>query len=306
MIFMGPSIAPRNATTVAEPLYFPTMETITAATKRVEKAGKELRIPDRGPRILIYDIETAPALVYVWSQWQTNVIDTHTDWYILCFAYKWYGDKTTSFVSVQQDPRKRRKPDDDRYVVERLAYLFDQADVVIAHNGDQFDAKKANARILFHGLNPPSPYRQIDTKKEVKRYMNHYSNALNELGRFHRLGEKVGHGGFSLWKGCMAGDKDSWKTMEKYNRQDVNILEVVWLKLRPWIGSPGKYQPMNYGFWSDGTTTVCPKCGSDDLIKRGFHRTLVNTYQTLQCKECGGYARRRLPQPKYGGSVGAV
>ena len=254
------------------------------------------------PRILLYDIETAPALVWVWNQWNTNVISTEHDWYMLCFAYRWLGQNTTGFVSIYQDPTFTPDTCDDRMVAKQLALLFDQADATVAHNGDKFDRRKANARFLYWGIDPPSPYQTVDTKKESARYFANYSNALSELGRLLGIGEKQEHTGFSLWRRCMAGDPEAWRLMEEYNRQDVELLEGLYLRLLPWTGSPGLGPAVNLGLWHAGEE-MCPKCGGRRLIRRGTHRTRFSEFQTWQCHDCRGYSRSRRREP---GHVGAI
>jgi hypothetical protein len=260
--------------------------------KRV-RAGRHDLIPPPAadtPRILLYDIETAPALVWVWNQWQTNVIATEHDWYMLCFCYRWLGQDATGFVSIFQTPGFQPDSYDDRLVAEKLAALFDLADVTVAHNGDKFDRRKANARFLYHGIDPPSPYQTVDTKKESARYFANYSNALTELGRLLGIGQKHEHSGFSLWRKCMAGDPEAWSTMEEYNRQDIELLEGLYLRLLPWIGTPGAGTGVNLGLWTPEVET-CPKCGGHRLEHRGRHRTRFSVYQTLHCLECGGWSR---------------
>jgi len=257
--------------------------------------------PGDGPAILFYDIETAPALVWVWSQWQTNVIATEQDWYMLSFAAKWRGSDEVFFVSIAQDPTFAPNSPNDRFVAERLREAFDRADVTVAHNGDKFDKRKANARFLYHDIDPPAPYETVDTKKEASRYFANYSNSLKELGRVYGLGGKVQHTGFDLWRDCMAGDRDAWAKMEEYNRQDVVLLEKLYDKLTPFTGTPGTQGRPNMGHWKKGET-VCPKCGGDDLIKRGYHRTKVSEFRTIQCKSCGGYSRLRFRRTQAGGN----
>lgn len=260
--------------------------------------------PKDGPAILIYDIETAPALAWVWSAYETNIIDVERDWYLLSFGYKWLGDSRVDFVGLNDSPGFTPFVEEDRYVAERLAALFDRADVVVAHNGDKFDRRKLNARLLVNRIDPPSPYQTVDTKKVSSREFAHLKNTLNDLGRLLDIGRKMEHQGFSLWLACMAGEAAGWKTMEKYNRQDVLLLEELYLTLLPWMGLPGKPAHPNVGHWKRGET-VCPKCGSDDLIKRGFHRSSVSEWQTLQCQNCRGYSRTRVAE-KHAEKVGAV
>jgi len=250
------------------------------------------RPPTDGPNILLYDIETAPSLVYTWDQYKTNVIATERDWYILAFAYKWLDGRKERVVSLRQADTYDPESHDDRHTVDRLWALFDTADIVVAHNGDRFDQVKSNARFLFHGYSPPSPYGQIDTLKEAKRYFRHYANSLNELARYHRLGTKIKHTGIALWLGCMAGDPAAWRQMERYNLHDVRLLEELYFRLLPWIGSPGHVNRLNWNhFQPSGDRHRCASCGSGDVIKRGSYRTAANRFQAWQCKVCGHYSR---------------
>lgn len=232
-----------------------------------------------GPKILLYDTETSPSLVYVWNQYQTNVIDTKEDWYLLSFAYKWLGEDKIFFE------RKAKKRNDDRELTKKLWRLLDQADVIVGHNSDSFDNRKATARFIYHNLGPPSPYQSIDTKKVIAQVSSNYSNALNEIARLLDFGRKVKHHGFDLWLGCMSGDPHSWKIMEKYNRHDIELLEKLYFILQPWVDS------VNMTHWSVGAS--CKHCGGNNLMRRGLKYTNASVFQTLYCKDCGGYSREK-------------
>ena len=253
--------------------------------------------PPPGPAILLYDIETAPGLAWVWSAYDTNVISMERDWYMLSFAYKWFNGNGMNFVSIFQSDDFTPDTTNDLYVAERLAALFDRADVVVAHNGDKFDRRKANQRFLKHGIDPPAPYQSVDTLKATRGEFSHFANKLNELSRIHGFGEKEHHTGFHLWRECMRGDAEQWKVMEKYNRRDIALLEKLYVKILPWIGAPGKRGHPNIGFWHKGTM-VCPKCGHGKLTEHGTHRTTVSEFKTYQCERCRGYcrARKRMSQ----------
>lgn len=262
--------------------------------------------PKDGPPILLYDIETAPGLAWVWGAYDQNAIAMEQDWYMLSFAYKWLNGDGLGFVSIFQDEAFTPDTTNDRFVAERLAALFDRADVIVAHNGEKFDRKKANQRFLVWGIDPPSPYQSIDTLRLVKTQFSHFSNALKELGRVHGLGDKEHHTGFELWRECMRGDAKFWGVMEKYNRQDVVLLERVYLKLLPWMSLPGKASTVNYGFWAESGKMVCPNCGHDKLTKRGTHRTLVSEFPTYKCDRCRTYSRFRKREPQINGGVQLV
>jgi hypothetical protein len=239
-------------------------------------------------RVLIYDIETSPNLGYVWGMYEQNVIQYESEWHMLSFAYKWLGERTTHVVTLADFKGYEKDMSNDYNLVATLWELFNEADVIIAHNGDAFDQKKSNARFAVHGFTPPSPYKQIDTLKVARKYFKFNSNKLGDLGAILGLGRKAETGGFATWLGCMRGDPKAWAKMAKYNKQDVVLLEKVYLKLRPWMDN---HPAMNL---LSGNMTACPKCTRGPLQKRGTSITKTLTYQRYQCTACGGWSRSRL------------
>ena len=247
------------------------------------------------PRILLLDIETAPALGWVWRKWQTDVIEFSSNWYMLSFAYKWYGeDKDVSVKALVDYKGYKASSEDDRGLIVDLWSLLEEADIVIGHNIDFFDIRKANARISFHKLPPPAPFKTVDTKKVAQQFFDFDSNKLNDLGVQLGMGKKLPHSGFDLWRGCMSGDRASWKLMKDYNIQDVVLLEKIYVHFRPWMRS----HP-NVGMWDDDTSKpICPKCGGGDLQSRGYSVNNTTKYHRFQCKACGGWARSRVNNQK--------
>jgi uncharacterized protein YprB with RNaseH-like and TPR domain/predicted RNA-binding Zn-ribbon protein involved in translation (DUF1610 family) len=231
------------------------------------------------PNILIYDIETMAAKVYTWSQWQTNVIATDEDWYLLSVAWKWKDDKEIKFK------RKSKKKGDDKSLVKTIWRLFDKADIVVAHNGDSFDQRMVTARFIELGLGPPSPYQSVDTKKVIAHVARNYSNKLDEIARRMELGRKLDTLGFQTWLGCAAEDEASWKIMEEYNRHDVVLLEQVYYKILPWADGG-----VNMAHWADGEL-ACKRCGSQNVQRRGVRRTNASVFQAYRCNKCGGWSR---------------
>ncbi len=243
-------------------------------------------------KVLLYDIETTPNLGYIWGKYEQNVIAYEEQWHILCFAYKWLGERTTHVVALPDFDLYKKDPSSDYEVVKRLHELFNEADVVIAHNGDSFDQKKSHARMLVHGFAPPSPYRQIDTKKVARKYFNFNSNSLADLGETLSLGAKAETGGFKLWLGCMSGVKSAWNTMKRYNKQDVVLLEQVYLAMRGWIHP---HPPINL---LEGKMNSCPNCGGSKIHKNGFYTNKVTRVQVWHCGDCGANPRSRVPEPR--------
>lgn len=238
-------------------------------------------------KIALFDIETAPLLSWVWGRYEQNVIAVEEDWYMLAVSWKWVGENKIHTRALCDYPKYDPDTEDDKLLCQDLWKVFDEADVLIGHNSDAFDIRKANARFVYHGMQPPSPYKSIDTLKLAKRNFRFDSNKLNDLGQLLGLGEKVPHSGFGLWKGCMTGDKASWKIMKDYNARDVDLLEKVYERLRPWSSTLP-----NLSLFTGGHT--CPSCQSPKLQKRGFMTALTRKYQRYQCTECGHWSKGEL------------
>jgi len=238
-------------------------------------------------KVLLYDIETSPLVGYTWGMYEQNVIRVQKEWYMLSFAYKWLGEKTTHVMSLPNFKGYASDKSNDKLLVKELWKLMDEADVIVAHYGDAFDIKKSNARFVYHGLTPPSPYKTVDTKKVASRYFKFTSNKLDDLGQHLGLGKKEEHSGFDTWLGCMNGEEKSWREMCKYNKQDVVLLEKVYLRLLPWM--------TNHPRTTDNPISVsCANCGSNRLQRRGFIRNKVSTLQRLHCQSCGAWGTTKI------------
>lgn len=243
-------------------------------------------------RTLIYDIETSYIIGATWGIYQQDVMKVIQDWQILMFAYKWLGEKKTHIVSQDDFKDYKKGKLNDYNVVKRLHELFSEADIVVAHNGNSFDQKKAQARMMIHKMTPPEPYMQIDTKLEVKRVAAHTSNKLSDLAQSLELTHKLDAGGLSTWTGCMEGDPKAWKRMKTYNRGDVITLEELYLEIRPWMKNHPNFNVL------ENTLDRCTKCGSPDMVARGFYVTKTGKRQRYLCKDCGAWSQDRYAEPQ--------
>lgn len=235
-------------------------------------------------KILFLDIETAPNLGYAWEKYETTMFDFVLERYMLCFTVKWLGDKKYHCYGLPDFPTYKKDPECDKELVMKLREFVDEADIIVAHNGDSFDIKVMNARFITNGILPPSPYKTIDTKKEAKKRFKFNSNKLEDIAKNLGIGTKMETGGFKLWKGCMAGHMDSWKKMKAYNKVDVKLLEEVYLRLRPWM----KTHP-NVGMSINRTN--CQACGSTNTQRRGFSYAKYTKYQRIQCLDCSAWSQ---------------
>ncbi len=232
-------------------------------------------------RVLILDIETKPILAWVWGLKDQfiNLDAIKEDWSILAYAAKWLGEKKVFY----KDMRGENNLLGDDILLRELWKLLDEADVVITQNGASFDGPKINARFIQHGIKPPSPYRHLDTYRIARASCAFTSNKLEYLTdklcvKYKKLKHK-NFPGFSLWKGCMAGNIKAWDEMKRYNIHDVLSTEELYTKLQAWAP---KSAPLITISASD-----CGRCGKGPLRSNGRKITLSGPTQRWRCVNCG-------------------
>jgi len=232
------------------------------------------------PKILCWDLETSYMAMAGFSLWEeikshNNILE---DWYIICGAYKWLGEKKVHAVAIE-------KAGDDKDVVQHMRDVIAEADIVIHHNGDAFDLKKLAARMIVHGIEPFPMPACIDTLKVAKKEFKFTSNRLDYLGKALGVGGKIENPP-GMWLDVLKGDLTVIPKMIKYNKRDVTLLEEVYVKLRPYI----RNHP-NLNLYSDSDTATCPNCGNHNLQNRGYARTRKGKYQRKQCQDCGAWCQ---------------
>jgi len=236
-------------------------------------------------KILYIDIETSPVRALTWGAYDQNILHIEEDWRVIGFAYAWGDGKPKAVYPRAWDHwhlSPEHRDDLEKGVIAQAQKLLDQADVVIAHNGDRFDLTKLMTKFIMFGIDPPSPYLTIDTLKMARRTFRFTKNTLDHLG--HALGfeGKIQIPMMQLQKAIMYDvDKKAWDAMRKYNIRDIVLLRDCYKEMAPY---DRKLPNLGDG---DG----CHQCGSYDLQKRGIRRMKSGLErQQYQCNDCGAYS----------------
>lgn len=231
------------------------------------------------PKILLWDIETSLSVLASFSLYN-NAISHHNilrEPFILCAAWKWLHKNKVHGIRCT---RKELQRGDDLRVVERLCNLVEEADIIIAHNGDKFDLKWLKGRALKYGLPPLNFVKTVDTLKVARKNFKLMSNRLDYIAKYlgteGKMSTKSG-----LWLDVLNGDVSAIKDMLEYNKQDVTVLETVYLKLRPWIDNHPNTQVLV------DNNRVCKACTSPSVHKHGTYTSQTNKYQKYKCQDCG-------------------
>ena len=269
-------------------------DVIYEARKRAKETIKGNSLQSKMPKILIFDIETTPLEAYIWQSqvWNAHVSQDKilSEWFMLTWSAKWLG---SSEVLSDRLLGVEALEENDKRIVKSLWELFNEADIVIAHNGGKFDVPNMNTRFLVNGFPPPRSYQIIDTLKIARKEFGFTHNNLDALARVFGLEGKI-ETNFKLWKDCKYGDDNALIKMETYNKQDVLLLEEVYFVLRPWMRS----HP-NVGLFLESDTPVCSHCGNTHLEwDGGYYFTMVSKFKTLKCQspKCGAINRQRVTE----------
>jgi hypothetical protein len=185
---------------------------------------------------------------------------------------KWLGQPETFLYSEWEHGQ-----------VEMLKHVhaaMSEADAVLTYNGDKFDLPKLQGEFLLAGLGSTPPLTSIDAVKTVRKF-GFFVNRLAFIGPFLKVGAKIKHEGFELWVKVMEGDAAAQGRMARYCKQDVRLLEKLYLKIRPFM--------QNHPHMGNTKGHECGACGGKHLQSRGYRRTKSFRIQRLQCQTCGSW-----------------
>ena len=245
--------------------------------------GKQFQTPIDSPKIdlpkiLLFDIETS---LYHFVGWGTfkQFINYHQitkHQFVLSWAAKWlYDENVLSDIVTPQESLDR----EDKRVLMSIHKLLDEADIVVGHNVERFDLRKLNWRFISQDIEPPSPFKTIDTLKHSRKEFFAPSHKQDSLTKYFKLQHKL-ETDFQLWMDCEDGNKQALNKMKDYNKHDVMGLEEVYLKIRPYI----KNHP-NLGVLMD--MDVCPNCGCEHLEEtESRYFTTANQFPVYRCQGC--------------------
>lgn len=244
------------------------------------------------PKIGTLDIETAPLDSHTWGLFDQTVglNQIAREWSILSFCYKPMDGGRKDII--YRDTRNEADPRADGELLKELWDILHDTDIVVAQNGVRFDMKKINARMILEGYAPYRPVKVQDTMLMARQVAAFTSNKLEWLSQYLSPRPKLKHKdfpGFELWAECLNGNVKAWRSMEKYNIQDVLATEDVYKRLRPWVKGH-----INVAVYNDEEHMQCSVCGHDSLRRDERNAfTQVGEYHQYQCNGCGAWMRDR-------------
>ena len=258
-----------------QPRIAPTVN-VKAATLDIERLPGHHRTWHRGQTITgpFWDLNEIKG----WTGKRIHADDVKEWPRTICAAWKWYDESDVEFAAEWEvggyDGFMRAVWD-----------VFDQADLIIGHNADRFDARHLMGGWAEMGLPAPSPYKVIDTLKIARGTFAYESNTLDALNKRLGIDAKTDKYDARIARAAVNGDKEAQETLSAYNRGDIIASEALFDRLRPFArGIP------HLGMWTDDAL-ACPSCGHTMTATGKTVHANVQRYEHLACPNCGSHAR---------------
>lgn len=233
-------------------------------------------------KILFLDIETSPNILYSWCVGRKvnltpdNIIHERQ---IICICWKWQGEKTIH--SLDWGLKKQC----DKALLKTFTRVINEADLIVAQNGDRYDLRFIMGRLAYHDLPPFHWAPTRDTLKQSRRAFFLNSHKLDYMGQFFSLGRKL-ETTFGLWKDVMAKDAKALTKMIRYCKGDVTLLEKAYDHIQ-------RYTPqgVHMGILEHTDKMACKACGSKNTLPRGHRIKSGGIFECRLCSDCGHFWR---------------
>ena len=223
---------------------------------RLETNTTTNKIQNNQGKILIYDIETSYNIGKFWRagyNLNINPGDIIHERAIICISYKWLGEEQV--YSLTWD-----KNQCDKFLLEQFIPILDEADMIVAHNGDRYDLKFIKTRALKHNLKMLINYKQFDTLKVAKAKFMFNSNKLDYISKFLGAEGKISTE-MKLWDDIILRKcPKALIQMLDYCDEDVRQLEVVYNALVSW-----ENPKFHIGVMNGGTKQTSPITGNVNI-----------------------------------------
>lgn len=194
----------------------------------------------------------------------------------ICVAWRWYGEKRVEFAAEWEEGGTE--------AMHLAAWeVYDKADIVVGHNIAGFDTKHLNTGWRDLGLPPPSPFKQIDTLKEARKWFGDESKQLAALTKRLGIPTKTDKYDVEVARQALAGNKAMQRKLASYNKGDIVATEALYDAFRGWMPH---HPHAKSGNALDVLT--CNQCNGRNLTRNGIKLASQITYLQYRCDDCGG------------------
>lgn len=227
---------------------------------------------------LFFDIEVSMDLAVIFQPGRKISVDHHAiikERAVICICYKWEGEKRVH--SLQWD-----KNQCDRKLLIDFLKIANEADELVAHNGDAFDIKWIRGRCWIHQIPMFPKYVTIDTLTQSRRLFRLNSHRLDYMSKIQGSQGK-GKTDFGMWVALTVSNPTAvLDKMVKYCKRDVLELQKVFTSMKPYMESK-----THYGVQYGGEKIDCPECGGGTRINKTLISAAGIKKHQRVCNKCG-------------------
>ena len=243
---------------------------------------------EKGLRVGYLDIETSPYLVWTYPLYKAFI------------AYRQIEEelKVTSIVYMEEKDLKphilewefKKGKSCDKKILKEISTWLNEMDVVVMQNGDNYDAKILQDRIMCHSLQPIKSLITIDTLKLSRQSFKRSHHSLDARSNRYGYGGKLKQD----MSDCIAvakGDVKCQKSRIKYNIKDVIDMRKVFLKEIDYYHFPQAILNLFRRYLKEDKV-FCVKCAA--IRKKKFNVKLEmvklknkKREKRLVCQNCG-------------------
>lgn len=229
-------------------------------------------------KILVYDLETSLVLAKVfWAGKQfVNAKQLMTEPNIISVSYKWLGSDKVHSLSWNNG--------DDKELVKKFLKIYNQADMVIGINNNNFDNRWMVARAMKYNLYVNTYIKSFDVQRKLKSLARLPGYSMAYISEYFNVIQKQSHEGIIMWEKIQWGTKKEKKEylqkMIDYNIGDIITTEELYYRLR-------RYMPneLHIGQFESSDKHTCPTCGGKNLKVLNKTTTRIGNIQVImQCK----------------------
>lgn len=162
---------------------------------------------------------------------------------ILCAVVKAYApDERRVFRADEYEPWRQGKRSNDAPLLRDILSYIEDIDVLVAHNGVNFDLPFIRTRAIVHGLPAVNFQKIIDPVKLARQHFRFPGNSLQSISNvIGTHAQKTPLKPETWQRAALDGDGSAMEEIVEHCIEDVEVLEEVCWKIRGYVRQIDNY-----------------------------------------------------------------
>ncbi len=140
--------------------------------------------------------------------------------------------KPVIFRSDKLNPNWKTRRSDDSAICKLLSAELQKHDILVAHNGVDFDLPFLRTRLMINGLPPLPETKIVDPVKLARKHLRFASNRLGNIASALGVNQRIPVEGYTWMQAVLDGNIKAMDQITEKCLADVLTLEDVVMKLK--------------------------------------------------------------------------